>query len=139
MMNLQNLSKQKHIYQIYESSDGHIHCEKYQIIYLNSKVVYFKGARKQELLNYVRIEAIETNFATFAEEYLHTNRRWRFNKYFWDIEENIQELYKEFKERRKLNIARNDRDKLVANLANAKREYEKCLLALEMSNKQLEE
>lgn len=48
-MEAKELSKQKYIYELYEDCVGNLHCEKHRVIYANSKYVYFKKARKDEL------------------------------------------------------------------------------------------
>ena len=48
MLDNKTLSKQKFIYYVYES-DKTIHIEKFPIVYINSKYVYYKHSRKHEL------------------------------------------------------------------------------------------
>lgn len=43
-----NLSKCKYIYRIYREHEN-FHIEKYPIVYINSKVVYFKTGRKNDI------------------------------------------------------------------------------------------
>ena len=43
------LSKKKYIYRLYKARDGVPHVEKYPVIYINEKYVYFKVASKSEL------------------------------------------------------------------------------------------
>ena len=41
-MNPKNLSKVKHIYKLYQASDGRVHVEKFHVIYANKDMVYYK-------------------------------------------------------------------------------------------------
>lgn len=65
-MTLSELSKHKHIYKIYEATDGMFHIEKFPIIYANSAYVYFKVANKQELqhvgLQYIKDDITDLSF-----------------------------------------------------------------------------
>ena len=48
-INKKELSKKKYIYRLYEAKDGVPHVEKYPVIYINERYVYFKVATKSEL------------------------------------------------------------------------------------------
>lgn len=131
MTNFENLSKYKYIYRVYESDDKNIHCEKYTVIYANSKVVYFKDGRKQEYLNHIDIVKIKTNF----EDAINTGMKnpWfpRIDTYLWDVEGNLMELFNEFKKQRELVRMRETEDFIVKNIAKAKKEYEEWTAKLE--------
>ena len=131
MTNFKNLSKYKHIYRVYESDDKQIHCEKYPVIYANSKVVYFKDARKQEYLNHVDTKRIKTNFEDAVNTAL--NNPWcrRIDEYLWDVEGNLLEMFNEFKHNRELIRLRESEDLIIKNIAKAKKEYEEWTAKLE--------
>lgn len=101
MIDKTTLSKHKYIYRVYEDSAGKVHCAKYPIIYLNSKVVYFKDARKQECLANILVSKISDNFAGYAQDVLDKYYK-TIDDYFWDVEGNLQELFQEFKQKRKV-------------------------------------
>lgn len=56
------LSKRKHVYRIYSSSDGVVHCERFKIIYSNSEYVYFKSSRRSTL-DYISTNKIKEVFS----------------------------------------------------------------------------
>ena len=136
MVDLKNLSKIKHIYRIYESEDEVLHCEKYPVIYINSKVVYFKDARKQEMLNYTNINNVLDSFTDFYQ-----NNYYRdcyspcFNKYFWNMETNIQEIYADLKKQRDVIRSKNEEERKRNRYERAKREYEEALKEIELLDK----
>jgi hypothetical protein len=101
MIDKTTLSKHKYIYRIYENTVGEIHCAKYPIIYLNSKVVYFKDARKQEYLANVLVSKVCDNFTVYAQAVLDKYYK-TIDDYFWDVEGNLNELFQEFKQKRKV-------------------------------------
>lgn len=112
MIDLKNLSKIKHIYRIYESEDEVLHCEKYPVIYINSKVVYFKDARKQETLNHINISNVLDSITDFYQNNYYLNYyRPCFDKYFWNMETNIQEIYEDLKKQRNIIRSKNEEEK----------------------------
>lgn len=124
MTNFENLSKYKHIYRVYESDDKQIHCEKYPVVYANSKVVYFKDVRKQEYLNHVDTVKIKTNFEDAVNTALKNPWFRRIDTYLWDVEGNLIELFNEFKHNRELVRLRETEATVISNLNKAKKEYE---------------
>ena len=48
-INLNELSKIKYIYHVYEDPQRVIHCQKYPVIYINQHVVYYKAPGDTEL------------------------------------------------------------------------------------------
>ena len=129
-MEAKNLSKQKYIYRIYESRDGVLHCERYSVVYVNSRAVYFKDGRKNQALGWIYTNAVlddvscidprETGAAPFG--------RYGINKYVWKVdEEKIEDVFKELKKQH-LKIAENNRKEWAkTRLERAKREYELAL------------
>ena len=113
MLDLNNLSKIKYIYRIYESSDGILQCEKFPVIYINSEVVYFKEARKNEMLRCLRISSVTDNLTTF---YNNISYYRYFDKYFWNVENNIQEIYKELKKKNLETQIKNKKENATNNL-----------------------
>jgi len=128
MIDLKTLSKQKYIYRIYTLSDEVVHCERYPIIYANSKVVYFKDGRKQEYLNYANVNMVLDDFAEFYENtYLENTFLRGFDRYFWNTKENINEIYKDLKQRKEIIKKRKCEDSARVKLDKLKIEYEKVL------------
>ena len=135
-MDLQNLSKIKHIYRIYESEDEILHCEKFPVVYINSKVVYFKDARKKECLNYTYVSNVMDNFTNFYQNNYYQNYyRPCFDKYFWNMETNVQEIYEDLKKQREMIRSKNEEEKKRDRLERAKREYEDALKEIELLDK----
>ena len=133
MIDLKKLSKIKHIYRIYESEDEVLHCEKYPVIYINSKVVYFKDARKQEMLNYINISNVLDSITDFYQNNYYLNHcRPCFDKYFWNMETNIQEIYEDLKTQRNAIRTKNEEEKKRNRYEKAKREYEAALKEIEL-------
>ena len=60
-MDYKNLSKIKHIYKIYRSPNNYWHCEKYPVIYVNKKYLYYKIGADEELVS-KRIDYIQDSF-----------------------------------------------------------------------------
>lgn len=127
-----NLSKIKYIYRIYESSDRILHCEKYAVIYINSEVVYFKDARKKEYLNYTRVNNVLDNFVSACN----TNRFGFYStyidKYFWNVETNVLEIYEDLKKQRAELKNKEDKQAKYNRLERAKREYEEALAEVKL-------
>jgi hypothetical protein len=133
MADLNNLSKIKYIYRIYESEDEVLHCEKYPVVYINSKVVYFKDARKQEYLNYVRLSNVLDNFTQFYQNnYYLSHYRPCFNRYFFNMETNIEEIYADLKKQREIIRCKDAEQKKIDRYEKAKREYEAALKEIEV-------
>ena len=123
-MDKQNLSKYKHIYRVYEDRDRELHCEKYPVIYINSEVVYFKDARKQEYLNNVRTNRVSDDFASYAITVLSKSYNWGIDGYFWNIEDDIREQFQEFKKQRLISRAIQNEKQITARYVQAKKELE---------------
>lgn len=131
MADLNNLGKIKYIYRIYESSDEVLHCEKYPVVYINSKVVYFKDTRKQEHLNYVRFSNVLDNFTQFYKNSCMGYYSSCFDKYFFEMEINIEEIYADLKKQREMIRNKNEDQKKLDRYERAKREYEAALKEIE--------
>ena len=131
MVDLKNLSKIKYIYRIYESEDEVLHCEKYPVIYMNSVVVYFKNTRKQGMLNYTNIDNVLDNLTVFYQDKYYP----RFDRYFWNMETNIQEIYADLKKQRDEIRRKNEEEKKRDRYEKAKREYEEALKEIELLDK----
>ena len=134
MLDMKNLSKIKYIYRIY-SANNMLHLERYPVVYINSEVVYYKGARKNCLLNYEYLSSILDNHTTINKSnyYLRYQVPW-IDKYFWGIETDINEIFKDLKkqystalEERLTWLSRTDEDKKRERLDRAKRKYEAAL------------
>lgn len=130
-MDKQNLSKYKYIYHIYEDKDKELHCSKYPIIYINSKVVYFKDARKQEYLRDIRIEKVSDDFVSYAKTVLSRSFSWRVDDYFWSVEDDIKERFQEFKRQRALKNMIGKEKQITDRYERAKKEFEAAKAELE--------
>lgn len=123
MIDKTTLSNHKNIYRIYEDSVGEIHCNKYPIIYLNSKVVYFKDARKQEYLANILLSKIYDNFEVYAQAVLDKYYK-TIDDYFWDVEGNLKELFQEFKQKRKAEKLIQAEKQITLRYIQAQKEFE---------------
>lgn len=123
-MDKQNLSKYKYIYRIYEDSIGDVHCTKYPVIYINSKVVYFKDARKQEYLANTSVDRVSDDFASWVNETLAKPYCFNVDSYFWSIEDGITELFREFKKQRALARVVQNEKQITARYVRAQKEFE---------------
>lgn len=123
-MDKQNLSKYKYIYRIYEDRTGAVHCTKHPVVYINSKVVYFKDARKQEYLGNTSIDGVSDDFASYAQNVLNSLYHFNVNNYFWNIEDNIIELFREFKKQIALARIIQNEKQITARYVQAQKEFE---------------
>ena len=123
MIDKTTLSKHKYIYRIYEDGADEVHFQKFPIVYLNSKVVYFKDARKQEYLANVLVSKISDNFAKYAKDVLDKYYK-TIDDYFWDVEGNLQDLFQEFKqERNKVKLLQAEKN-ITFRYVQAQKEFE---------------
>lgn len=139
MLDKQNLSKIKYIYKIY-SADDMLHLERYPIVYINSKVVYFKENRKNDFLGRLEYDYISDTYVTLKPYYSTWYLRGNIDvcEYFFGIETDIQSIYENLKEQYdKYNAERleylktaDERNKRL-RVEKAKREYEAALKELE--------
>lgn len=126
MIDKTTLSKHKYIYRIYEDGTDEVHFQKFPIVYLNSKVVYFKDARKQEYLANVEVRKVFDNFGKFIED-KHGSASWRdIDDYFWDIDGNLQELFMEWKKHRRIEKLRAREKQITDRYLRARKEFEKA-------------
>lgn len=84
---MENLSKKKYIYEIYRATDGTFHCNKYPIVYINSKVVYFKEGRCHDLLGMTPIGFVKKSIDDFDDLNI-------YRDYVWDVGTDIAEAMK---------------------------------------------
>ena len=132
MLDLKNLSKIKYIYRIYEATDGILHCERFPVVYINSEVVYFKDARKKEYLNYIKVRNVTDNLTAFYNSGNYVKYYSYFDKYFWNVENNIQEIYEDLKKQKAEAQIKDEKEKAMSRYERAKREYEAALKEIEV-------
>ena len=117
------LSKVKYIYRIYEAHDGLLHLQKYPVIYINKKYVYFKTA-KSDKLDFILIGNVVSDFyKTYKSKYYTYNITAKFDEYFWDYNDSIQELFLELKEKRYSVLNQRRLESLQKKYEEAKKEY----------------
>lgn len=137
MPDMKNLSKLKYIYRVYESSDKVLHIEKYPIIYINSKVVYFKDVRKQEYIHRKDLNQVKDSFVDFYTS------SWGdypcFDRYFWNVETNVYDIYNELKEKHEEFRINEKIKKTKEQMENSKRMYERYLKEYEELKNKLEQ
>lgn len=98
-MEAKDLSKQKYIYELYEDIVGNLHCEKHRVIYVNSKYVYFKQARKDDL-DWVMVKYVGDTLQDLNPHNCCTQHCWNFDeKVFtqWKANRRHYKLDKEIK------------------------------------------
>lgn len=111
--NKKGLSKKKYIYRLYEAKDGVPHVEKYPVIYINERYVYFKVASKSEL-GRVDISDTYTSVVAYGKK---DSRGWHADAkecFFW--EDNI--------------IGQ----RLISNIESERNEALKAILKIDITN-----
>lgn len=133
-MELKDLSKVKYIYRIYESDNEVLHLERYPVIYINSKVVYFKTARQQEYLGCKQLKNVSDNFMQFYQKMTRysTQSRASFDEYFWNVETDVNKIYQDLIRQRFKMRQERDMQMKQRKLEKAKREYEAALKEIEI-------
>ena len=120
-MKIAEMSKNKHIWCVYMSSDGKIHMEKHPVVYLNSKYVYYKTARK-DMLDWEYASSIHERLDSHCiDAILGMNRRW-----FWKIDDNMNNVLQDVKSAK---VARDEKraiEKIKAEYADAQRRLERA-------------
>lgn len=77
------LSKKKYIYRLYEDRDGVPHVEKYPVIYINEKYVYFKVASKSEL-GRINISDTYTSVVAYGKRDFYGRHAVTKECFFWE-------------------------------------------------------
>lgn len=123
-MDKENLCKHKWIYYVYTDSKGDNHIEKYPVVYINSKYVYFKHSRKDELSKTYTSFVNKDLKSMFSKDYKFL---WERDRYFWINEDNAESIIAAAKER--FDEDRNNRWKIQAKneLDRARKNYESAL------------
>lgn len=126
-MDYKNLNKYKYIYHVYQSGNI-IHIEKYPVIYINSKVIYFKTGRKeylscQHLCNFVN-----------ATEYSPKYYKW-YDKYFIGKEKEVKEIFEDLKQQQVIHISKEKEQQAYSRFERAKKEFEEALTEIEVIEK----
>lgn len=135
MLDKKNLSKIKFIYRLfYDSTDKKLHCEKYPVIYINSKVIYYKNVRKGENLGVIDLNMLQD--ISISEWYerkgdtIATNINF-YALYFADAGNNCKQILAELnaglEERNRIK----EKMKAKEELIKKKGEYESALAAYE--------
>ena len=120
-MNKENLCQHKWIYFVYTNANGDNHIEKYPVIYINSKYVYFKRAR-QDQLGYINTSLVNKDLASvFKKDYKFL---WDRDKYFWICEENADGIIEAAKARFDEDRKNRWKNQAKMELERAKRNYE---------------
>lgn len=86
---MEEISKLKVVYRVYESSDGILNCEKYPIIYANDKYLYYKSVRKEQLT----MEEMRCVYHTFNKQDLIDCSSSKFNRLYFEVDkESLKEM-----------------------------------------------
>ena len=95
-MDKTTLSKHKYIYRVYVSNDETIHCEKFPVVYINSKYVYFERGSKQPL-EYTSTDMVLDSVGWLMEKNASLGKNLLTNvaqRYYWEVSENPEETMK---------------------------------------------
>lgn len=85
------------------------------------------------MLNYTRVNSVLDNFTNFYQNNYYQNYyRPCFDKYFWNMETNIKEIYADLKKQREIIRNKNKEEKKRDRYERAKREYESALKEIEL-------
>ena len=82
-MDTKNLSKIKYVYQIY-SAKRIVHCERFPVIYINSKYLWHKQPMSSELYK-LRLSSVEDEFES-SEQLILTSRN-EVNCFFFKVKD----------------------------------------------------
>lgn len=128
MIDKENLCKHKWIHYIYTNSNGDNHIEKYPVIYINSKYVYFKRGRDEKLgMTYTSF--VKVNLAdVFKSDYKFLSEN---NRYFWINEENADGIIEAAKARFDEDRKKRWKAQAKMDLERAKKNYEHALKVYE--------
>lgn len=126
MLDKENLSKQKYIYCVYSENilDDKVHIERFPIIYINNKYVYFK-VPGNESLTLKSISSVKDSLESLTD-YEIDCLAWN-HQYFWTMDKNAPETLKEIKEKRNQKILEQKRKQALQDLYDAKRQYDRAL------------
>ena len=81
--------------------------------------------------NYTNIDNVLDNLTVFYQDKYYP----RFDRYFWNMETNIQEIYADLKKQRDVIRSKNEEEKKRDRCERAKREYEAALKETELLDK----
>ena len=124
MPNKETLSKHKYIYYVYETADKTIHIEKFPVIYINSKYVYYKRHRKDEL-DKVYVGYVKDSLAdVYNKDYKFISES---DRYFWNDVDNAQDVVDMLKKKADEDRIKNNKSWAERDLEYAKKKYEQAL------------
>ena len=109
-MDKTTLSKHKHIYKVYLDSGDRIHFEKFPVVYINSKYVYFEQGSKQPLsctstdMVLDSVQWLMEKNAGLGKNLL-TNVA---NRYYWEVSEDPEETMKSLRDIQSANKLKKD-------------------------------
>lgn len=126
MLDKNALSKQKYIYYVYDADAGKtMHIERFPVVYINSKYVYYKHSRKHELEKVYLGDVKDTLANVFEKDYKFVYSR---DRYFWNTAENPEEVVATLKK-----VA--DERRIEKNKSWAEKELERARRAYEDAQK----
>ena len=127
MIDKRNLSKRKYIYKFYKGKDAGIYYERCPVIYINSKLVYYKQAGSDPYLKYEILSSVYDYAGSLLFENMHIIENYNqhyFYKLCWEVPDEIKETIKEISAEQKKEFAK------------AKREIEKKILYKRMKDRE---
>lgn len=123
MLNKETLSKQKYIYYVHKSDGYETHIERFPIVYINSKYVYFKRAGQDQLGCRFISEVKDSLTDIFNIDYQFI---YEHNRYFWNPEENPNEVVAELKKKADEKRIKQNKSWAEKELERAKQAYERA-------------
>lgn len=135
-MDRTTLSKHKYIYEVYIAEDKRIHFQRYPVVYINAKFVYYVRGDKQMLgfLNLISVhDSLESHMQNNANKGRHAN--YGVNRMFcWEIGRDPNELRAELQastnrseKEKQIALAKQRWEMAESNAADAKKKYEALL------------
>ena len=121
MLDKENLSKHKYVWGAKKDLFGNLIVERWAIIYINSKWLYYKVPGKDEL-EYCRTESVFERFTPDKSKFINQY----YFKLFWENPKNSQKYIENYEQYTKMCMKR-DKVKDVATRLNSAREQVRSL------------
>lgn len=128
MLDKEMLSKQKYIYCVYSGKDDCLNVERFPIIYINNRYVYYKKPGS-ETLDYKSISFVKDSLNSLKDYEINHLRFQR--ELFWNVDENIPETLDSLKKKYKDMKIKREKAEAKEQLDISKRIYEEALARYE--------
>lgn len=127
------LSKHKYIYKVYQDRNDCIHCERFPVVYINSKYVYFECASKQPL-EFISTEMVLDSVERLMEKNTSLGKDLTSGityHFFWEVSESPEETMKALREAQ-------NASKRAREIENAERGLKYAQMQLNLAQERLD-